>query len=62
MSIRNMITEACVFFPRVVAVGHGWPGALPHHHVVVLPRRPRHHRGVRRDRPGVLQQRQAVAA
>ena len=27
----------------------------------LLPRRARHHRGVRRDRPGVLQQRQAVA-
>ena len=43
------------------AVGHGRPGALPHHHVVVLPRRARHHRRVRRDGPGHVRQRQAVA-
>ena len=27
----------------------------------LLPRRPWHHRGLRRDRPGVVQQREAVA-
>jgi len=27
-------------------LGHGRTGAIPHHHIVVLPRRARHHRGV----------------
>jgi hypothetical protein len=42
-------------------VGHGGAGALPDHHKLLLPRRARHHRGVRRDGPGVIQQREAVA-
>lgn len=43
-------------------VGHRRPGALPHDHLELLPRRARHHRRLRRDRPRELQQRQAVAA
>lgn len=43
------------------SVGHRRPRALPHHHVVVLPRRARHHCRVRLHRPGVIQQCQAVA-
>jgi hypothetical protein len=43
-------------------VGHGRPRALPHHHILVLPRRPRHLRRLRCHRHGLVQQRQAVAA
>ena len=43
-------------------VGHCWSGTVPHHHILVLPGRPWHLRGVRRDRHGLVQQRQAVAS
>ena len=37
---------AVAALPLAVAVGHGGPGALPHHHQQLLPRRARHHRRV----------------
>ena len=42
-------------------LGHGGPGEVPDHHLVLLQGRPRYHCRVRRDRPGVLQQCQTVA-
>ena len=44
-----------------VSVGHGWAGTFPHHHLVLLSRRARHHPRVRLHRGGVVQQRQAMA-
>ena len=43
------------------AVGHSRSGAFPHHHILVLPRRPRHLRRLRCHRHGLVQQREAVA-
>jgi hypothetical protein len=51
-----------VIFSSSSSVGHSRPGAIPHHHLILLPRRPRHLRRLRRHGHGFLQQRQAVAA
>lgn len=42
--------QAASFVPP--SVGHGRAGALPDDHVQLLPRSPRDHHRVRRDRPG----------
>jgi len=57
---RNRTALTPSLSPRKT-VGHSGAGTVPDHHVLVLPGCPRHHRGVRRDRQGVVQQRQAMA-
>ena len=42
-------------------LGHGGPGALPHHHQHLLPRHARRHRRLRRHQRRELRQRQEMA-
>lgn len=35
-----------------LVVGHSWSGTVPDHHFQLLPGGSRHHRGIRRHRPG----------
>uniref|UniRef100_A0A452GU18 Secreted protein n=1 Tax=Gopherus agassizii TaxID=38772 RepID=A0A452GU18_9SAUR len=43
-------------------LGHGGTGAIPHHHLHVLPQHPRRHHRLRCDEPRILRQHQALAA
>jgi hypothetical protein len=43
-TLRLNVCAACLLLLLRCAVGHSWPGALPHHHQQLLPWRTRHHR------------------
>lgn len=40
--------------PLAADLGHGWPGALPHHHPELLPQRQRGHPGIRHHQEELL--------